>query len=72
MANDFAIPECACVRCLSCKGLGYFWDEFDYSEQGQMHETCDECDGSGLSEVCDRCRDIEADMYEEAILDRAL
>lgn len=27
-------------------------------------ETCEECHGSGISEICDRCRELEDDDFD--------
>lgn len=59
------MTECTCIRCVSCKGFGYFWDEFDYSETGQFHETCEDCGGAGITEECDRCMAIAEEEEDE-------
>lgn len=48
---------CTCVRCGTCNGIGSIDDPFDYS--GTYPRTCEDCDGSGMTEVCERCMDIE-------------
>lgn len=54
LASLYAKP-CECVRCGSCSG-GYNFDPFDYMSDGM--ELCMDCDGSGLTEECDRCMEI--------------
>jgi hypothetical protein len=47
---------CECVRCDNCDGLGRVRTGFlDDSE------LCDECSGTGVSDVCDECRDWSDD-----------
>ncbi len=50
--------KCQCVRCGTCGGLGQV--EFDTHSYPEWDlETCMDCEGSGLSEICERCRDLE-------------
>lgn len=53
---------CQCVSCGDCGGSGKIWvEQFGIEEP----ERCDTCDGSGLTEVCQRCMDIEEIEREE-------
>jgi hypothetical protein len=60
---DDPVEKCRCEHCPDCMGRGYIqvptesypeWDE----------ETCEMCDGSGISETCEFCewRDELIDM----------
>ena len=61
---------CECIPCPSCIN-GDMWRTID----GQLHkhrcddmgdtESCIMCDGSGLTEVCDRCRELESAYSDE-------
>lgn len=53
---------CECIRCLTCDGTGYINDLFDHS--GFSDEICMDCDSDGLSEICDRCHEIEELEWE--------
>lgn len=61
--------ECSCVACPECRGSGVVWFAFGGREYlGTMRcddldeiETCDECRGSRVSEVCDHCQDAWED-----------
>jgi hypothetical protein len=47
---------CRCVRCGACDGHGNIpIIEYGFEEL----ETCYNCGGSGLDEVCDRCQMLE-------------
>lgn len=48
--------RCECVRCDTCKGLGDIDDLMDYS--GRYPYPCDDCEGSGITEMCDYCMDV--------------
>ena len=70
--------RCTCVRCGECNGSGNVWFTFGRALYGGHEylgsrrcddldemETCDECNGSGITEECDRCallREIEEDQ----------
>ena len=49
------IAGCACVRCSFCGGTGHY--RVDTGEGFEDEEVCEECFGSGVSEVCDACRE---------------
>lgn len=60
--------ECTCVSCNACGGSGNIWLDFKGRYLGNHRnddldqmETCDECHGMGLSEVCEACTDICSD-----------
>ncbi len=48
---------CTCVSCQMCNGNGNLSDPFDYIGDGLT--TCDDCEGSGITEVCDRCYELQ-------------
>jgi DnaJ-class molecular chaperone len=48
---------CECVSCGTCDGFGSIDDPLDYS--GTYPRTCEDCDGSGMTEVCGRCMELE-------------
>ena len=55
---------CKCVRCDFCRGSGRMTVEsLGYPEDDL--ESCDECHGSGLSEVCERCQEMQEIEYDE-------
>ena len=63
--------KCQCVACGECGGTGNVWFTISGKYLGNHCcddldnlEVCEECHGSGLSEVCDFCRD--QDEPEEA------
>jgi len=45
---------CTCVRCSFCGGSGTVRLETDSWPEWDL-DTCDECQGSGIVEDCDRC-----------------
>lgn len=48
---------CRCVSCGTCNGNGRMWRDTGAWPEGES-VTCIDCDGSGLTEVCDRCEDL--------------
>jgi hypothetical protein len=65
MSTDQKVRQCTCVSCGECRGTGTVWFAFGGREYlgnrrcddlDEMH-TCEECGGSGLSEMCDFCQD---------------
>lgn len=53
---------CKCVICDECKGSGNIWVDYKGKYLGNNRcddmdelDTCPECDGSGLSEICYEC-----------------
>jgi len=58
---------CECVRCPECDA-GSIWISFSGKYMGKYRcddfdemDTCPECDGKGIIEICDECREA----YEE-------
>ena len=53
---------CRCVRCEGCRGDGleWRWHIIAYEIVG----PCQECDGAGVIEVCDRCQCAREAAYE--------
>lgn len=58
--------ECRCVRCGDCGGSGSVWYDFRGHFLGNYRtddldesEPCDNCGGSGIVEVCQRCQDMD-------------
>jgi hypothetical protein len=54
---------CACVACEECGGSGHVWRSFSGKYLGNHRcddldelETCEECHGSGITEMCDGCQ----------------
>lgn len=55
---------CRCVTCAECRGSGHVWFTFggrEYLGAGRSDdldemEGCDECQGSGISLMCDSCQ----------------
>ena len=53
---------CACIQCEYCRGSGYIWISHMGEHLGRSRcddldetETCDECGGSGITQICDEC-----------------
>lgn len=66
--------ECSCVPCDECDGSGSVWVSFGGKYLGRNRcddmdrlETCEECRGSGFSEMCDYCYNLEEDAEWEAV-----
>ena len=57
------LSPCVCVRCDACSGSGTIQVGMDglpnYGDDLYDLESCYECGGTGISEVCDRCRELE-------------
>jgi hypothetical protein len=63
--NDLLASPCRCISCPDCGGRGSMWRTLDgkyhvnrCNDMGDL-ETCDSCWGSGISETCDRCIELE-------------
>lgn len=64
---------CECVRCPECKGSGTVWYAFPGPDLGGEYlgdhrcddldemDVCEECGGSGVSEICYECQESAAD-----------
>ena len=57
-------PKCTCVSCAECNGTGDVWISFSGEYMGRYRcddldelEMCADCGGSGITEMCDYCRD---------------
>jgi hypothetical protein len=57
---------CKCVVCPECEGSGNVWRSFSGKYLGNHRcddldelETCEECRGSGVAEICDECQMAE-------------
>lgn len=64
---------CKCEPCQECNGSGHVWFAFGGQYLGRHRcddmdelETCPECHGSGISEMCDECTEKEASAEWEA------
>jgi len=62
--------NCKCVRCLDCGGSGSVWCSFtgEYlgnhrSDDMDTLETCLECNGQGITEMCDDCYEYHEAEY---------
>ena len=65
LTRESVVAEpCKCVRCSFCRGSG----RDPYAEIGMGEQSCEECGGSGISEVCGRC-ELLADWDREAPYD---
>jgi len=64
--------KCTCISCPECNGTGTVWFAFDGEYLGSSRcddiddlRTCAECEGSGITEMCDYCQDqIEQEAEE--------
>jgi hypothetical protein len=54
--------SCTCVSCGACRGLGQVMMPTNSYPEEDL-ETCTECDGSGVSDLCSECAEKEED-YE--------
>ena len=69
---------CECIRCDECLGNGIVYFSFGGRYLGASrcddldeYDTCGHCSGSGTTETCDRCCEIEAlNMMEQEEEDR--
>ena len=66
------MSNCKCVLCDSCNGTGNVWFTFDGKYLGNKRsddldelERCEDCEGSGITEMCDECCQSEEDEYYE-------
>lgn len=55
---------CRCVQCNKCGGSGDIWLSISGDYRGEHRiddldspETCPWCDGDGIIEMCDECRE---------------
>jgi hypothetical protein len=55
---------CKCVSCRECHGSGHVWVTMGGQYLGSARssdmddmETCPECRGDGIEEVCDECEE---------------
>ena len=63
---------CKCITCSECDGFGNIWfsfsgkylGKFKCSDMDEM-DTCMECDGEGLAELCDECREAWEEEQKE-------
>jgi hypothetical protein len=63
------VRHCTCVSCGECGGSGTVWFAFggrEYLGNSRCDdldemETCEECRGSGITEMCDYCQDTRDD-----------
>lgn len=67
--------ECTCSSCPSCNGTGNVWFSFTGEYLGRSRcddldtmETCEDCNGTGVFDTCDRCRDLEEALNEQDCL----
>lgn len=63
---------CSCIVCEECDGTGHVWISFGGKYLGRSRcddmdslETCEECRGSGVSETCDYCYNLEQEAEWE-------
>ena len=73
-----AAKPCQCVSCPECHGSGHVWFAFPGPDRGGKYlgdhrcddldelELCFHCGGSGITETCDRCQEMEdLDQYDD-------
>jgi RecJ-like exonuclease len=59
-ADQLEKEPCTCVWCDSCNGRG------EIPSYGRLDvEECEECNGGGLIEMCDRCQLLDEYNQEE-------
>jgi len=58
------MKPCGCIPCSECEGSGTVWISFSGEYLGNNKcddlddlETCPACEGTGLSQICDSCRE---------------
>ncbi len=63
---------CNCVSCGECGGSGFVWRSFDGEYLGDHRcddldemEDCPQCEGEGISELCDECQQALEDSRED-------
>jgi len=63
---------CKCVICGECMGNGRVWRSFSGKYLGNNRcddlddmESCPDCDGSGITEICDECMNCEQGGHDE-------
>jgi hypothetical protein len=63
---------CKCITCDECKGSGIIWIAMDGTYLGSSrlddlddHETCENCRGTGIEDVCEECQILEMDIEQE-------
>ena len=61
----YSLP-CKCIFCTECGGDGEVWTSFDEGFCVDL-EPCDYCN-AGVSEMCDRCREIDELESDEEYL----
>lgn len=74
--RDIEARPCKCVSCHECKGSGSAYYAFPRSDRGGRYlgssrwddldemDTCETCAGSGITEKCDRCGELD-DAYSD-------
>jgi len=66
------MDKCTCTSCKGCGGTGNVWFSMTGEYIGNHHwddldelETCEECHGTGIDEICDYCRELEEEYEAE-------
>jgi hypothetical protein len=54
--------SCSCVICGECNGSGFHRVDDWTQPEGYDLETCEECRGSGICELCEECREGFGDL----------
>ena len=62
---------CECISCPECRGSGNVWHSYsgEYLGSGRCDdldkmESCYECDGTGIIELCAECQESMDEEYE--------
>lgn len=68
----FSMGDCKCARCVGCGGSGTVWRDIGGKFLGDHRcddldspEMCESCGGSGITDVCDNCRNEEEKSLAE-------
>jgi DnaJ-class molecular chaperone len=57
---------CTCTRCGECRGSGQVEYAIDSYPEWDL-DSCNGCSGTGITEVCDRCHELEEFAHDDDI-----
>ena len=70
--------ECTCKRCPECGGTGDVWISISGKYLGRFHcddldelDTCPDCEGSGIIEMCDSCMEAEEEAMDREWMEQS-